>query len=117
MDRLEYKDCYQVAASSPLNSGDSSADEAAAEQEATLIAHAAALGNAVFCLSSELTMVELPLDSFASAVVAYSAIRTLSPASAWRSSHNFSPFLKSMIHCMQLWILCQCLEDGEDMRQ
>ncbi len=33
-------------------------------------------------------MVELPRDSFASAVVAYSAIHTLSPVGAWRSSHD-----------------------------
>ena len=117
MDRLEYKDCYQIAPSSPLNSGDSSADEVAAEKEATLIAHAAALSNAVFCLSSELTMVELPRDSFSSPVVAYSAIRTLSPTGAWKSSHEFSLFLSSMIHCMQLWILCQCLDEEEDMQK
>ncbi len=117
VDRLEYKDCYQIAPSSPLNSGDSLADEAAAEKEATLIAHAAALGDAVFRLSSELTIVELPRDSFSSAVVVYSAIRTLSPTGAWKSSQEFSPFLNSMIHCIQLWILCQCLDEEEGMRQ
>lgn len=82
VDELDNKDCCRTVASSPLTSGDSSVDEAGAEKEAILIGNAAALNNAIFRLSSELSMIELPHDAFSSPVVAYSAICTLSPTGA-----------------------------------
>lgn len=114
---LNYADCCRTVPSSPFASGDSSVDEAGAKQEAILIGNAAALNDAVFRLSSELSMIKLEHDVFSSAVVAYSAICTLSPTGAWRSAQEFSPFLSSMIHCMQLWILSYSIDEEKSMRQ
>lgn len=102
VDGLNYAKCCKTSPSSPLASDDSSTDEAGTEKEATLIANVTSLHDAIFCLSSELSIIELPHDALSSAVVAYSAIRTLSPTGAWKCAQEFSLFLSGMIHCMQL---------------
>jgi len=76
--------------------------------------HAKTLVVAVNRLSVRLVKQLREQDPFSIAVVAFSATCVLDKYGGWVDAAGFRPFLSGMIHCMQLFLLGDCLQEYKE---
>ena len=86
-------------------------------RDSSLQLHAMDICEQVRDLSTSLVRVTHDHSPFQTGVVAFAALKTLSSDGAWVGAHDFSRFLSSMIHCMQLWLLGYSIESDRQSSQ
>ena len=70
--------------------------------------------HAVIELSATLIRQKYKSDAFQCSVISFTGLHVLNRHGAWMVDANYAPFLSSIIHCIQLWLLEVCISECND---